>query len=94
MDTKQDFFLKDFPEIQKLHSLIHADLLQGFTCYAKPSAEICQISLEHRCLDPVLTLGNEGKTKREAVVCIPSSLFSARQKKRAPLLSGTRYSEC
>lgn len=93
MDTKQDFFLKDFPEIQKLHSLIHADLLQGFTCSAKPSAEICQISLEHRCLDPVLTLGNEGKTKREAVICIPSSLFSARRKKRAPLLSGTRYSE-
>lgn len=92
MDTKQDF-LKDFPEIQKLNSLIHADLLQGFTCYAKPSAEICQISLEHRCLDPVLTLGNEGKMKGEVVICISSSLFSARHKKRVPLLSGTCYSE-
>lgn len=93
MDTKQ-VFLKDLPEIQKLNLLIHADLLQGFTCYAKPRAEICQISLEHRCLDPGLTLGNEGRMKREVVICTLSSLFSARQKKRVLLLSGTCYSEC
>lgn len=59
MDTKQDF-LKDLPGIQELNSLIHADLLQGFTCCAKPSAEICQMFLEHRCLDPV---GNEAEWK-------------------------------